>query len=371
MAFSYWESKEWLEGLDLCIVGGGIVGISAAIFAKERHPGWRIVVLESTPFGGGGSSKNAGFACFGSASELRQDRMELGDEEALQLVKMRLEGLQLLRKTLGDEAIGFRACGSIEFFVPGGLKPMSADALVELNHWVSGATAVPNTFEICTASKFSEYASRLEELAIFSRLEGVIDTGQLNRAMRKRAEDMGIDLIYGLKVKRLDQIENGWSVQMEQGKDSGEFLSPRVVIATNAFARELLPEVDVVPAMNRVLVTEPIPAWNFHHAVHLEAGYVYARSIGNRMLIGGGRHWNLPPEETEKKLQDWLHSLWPRTQQAGIAYRWVGFLGIGSTRQPVVRKIAPGAVAAVRMGGMGVAIGMQIGKHAAELLSSD
>jgi len=371
MAFSYWESKEWLEGIDLCVIGGGIVGLSAAIFAKEKHPHWHIVVLESTPFGGGGSSKNAGFACFGSASELRQDRMELGDKEALQLVKKRLEGLQLLRRTLGDEAIGLSACGSVEFFVPGGLKPLRDEELKDLNEWISGATGVSNTFETCAASKFSEYASRPEERAIFSRLEGVIDTGRLNRTMRGRAHEMGIDLICGMEVKRLDEFETGWSVKVEQGKNNGAVHAPRVVIATNAFARELMPMADVAPALNRVLVTEPIPNWDFHHAVHLEAGYVYARSIGNRMLIGGGRHWDLPPADTEKKLEDWLHSLWPRTKKAAIAYRWVGYLGIGSSRQPIIRKLGRGAVAAVRMGGMGIAIGMQVGKQAAELLSSD
>jgi glycine/D-amino acid oxidase-like deaminating enzyme len=122
MAFSYWESNEWLEDVDLLVVGGGIVGLSAAFRAREMHPEWRILVVEADPFGGGGSSRNAGFTCFGSATELMQDRKTLGDHAALELVRQRWNGLQKLRATFGDLALGHQASGSIELF-PSFAKP--------------------------------------------------------------------------------------------------------------------------------------------------------------------------------------------------------------------------------------------------------
>ena len=75
MAFSYWESQQWLSERNLVVVGGGIVGLSAALRVRELHPNWKITVIERHPFGGGGSTRNAGFACFGSATELREDRI--------------------------------------------------------------------------------------------------------------------------------------------------------------------------------------------------------------------------------------------------------------------------------------------------------
>ena len=98
----------------------------------------------------------------------------------------------------------------------------------------------------------------------------------------------------------------------------------------------------------------------------MDAGYLYARPVGNRMLIGGGRHWGDDDTTTVKRLKDTLHALWPATKNAGISHQWTGVLGVGENRSPIVQEVQPQVVAAVRLGGMGVAIGMEIGRLAAE-----
>ena len=89
------------------------------------------------------------------------------------------------------------------------------------------------------------------------------------------------------------------------------------------------------------------------------------------MLIGGGRHWGLDETGTRNRLHSLLGALWPVVQSAGIAYEWSGQLGVGSNRSPIVKRLAPNAVAAVRLGGMGVAIGMEVGRLAAEELTTN
>ena len=372
MAFSYWESKEWLEGLDLGIVGGGIVGLSAALFAQKQHPHWRIAVLDSDPFGGGGTSKNAGFACFGSATELMADRITLGDKAARELVQTRLDGLRLLRETLGDAQIGFEPSGSMEFFRQGGMTRLPSNSeIFDLNGWLAEVTGVPDTFEVIHASHLAERQAPEHECAIFSRLEGVIDTGKMNRSLRKKVAAAGIDLITGLRVHKIEPQDSGWHLHVQRGDELTPIRVPNMIVATNAFATQLIPHLNVQPVKNQVLVTAPIPDWDFRHSVHLDAGYVYARNVENRMLIGGGRHWNVDAEETERRLIEWMHSLWPRTQDVAITHRWTGTLGIGDTREPIVRQIDKHGVVAVRLGGMGVAIGMSIGRQAANLLSME
>ena len=87
------------------------------------------------------------------------------------------------------------------------------------------------------------------------------------------------------------------------------------------------------------------------------------------MLIGGGRHWGLDETATRNRLMALMHELWPATEAAGIAYQWSGLLGVGKDRSPIVKRFAPNAAAALRLGGMGVAIGMEVGRMAAEKIA--
>lgn len=378
MAFSYWESTEWLEGRDLIIIGGGIVGLSAALQAKSDLPNRKVSVIERDPFGGGGSTKNAGFACFGSTRELQHDRAQLGDDAALSVLTKRINGLHKLRSTLGDDAMGYRACGSLELFrkqteydVP------TATELKEINEWASEATGLSSTFSFADAQNLRGIEQSAIAGAVSSKLEGSVDTGKLIRSLRSRVEALGVDLLFGLEVTALEATHDSQRIHVQRsnsiGTSDGIWLeTPHVIIATNGFARELLPDCDVSPQKNLVLVTEPITHLNFDKTVHMDAGYIYARNIANRMLIGGGRHWEFDNDEAvESALLQILHDLWPQTKSATIAAKWTGTLGVGKSREPIVAKVHPRCVAAVKMGGMGVAIGMQIGMESVALLFSD
>mgnify|MGYP003533971316 CR=1 FL=1 len=73
MNFSYWEIKNWFTAVDFTIVGSGIVGLHCALTLREKYPNSKILVLEKGILPQGASTKNAGFACFGSASEILDD----------------------------------------------------------------------------------------------------------------------------------------------------------------------------------------------------------------------------------------------------------------------------------------------------------
>lgn len=378
MAFSYWESTEWLEGLDLIVIGGGIVGVSAALHAKSKRPNWKIAVIERDSFGGGGSTKNAGFACFGSMTELMHDRAALGDTEALTLLKKRIDGLKLLRKTLGDKAIGYQECGSLELIRKGTNYEMPDQvAFAEMNEWAEQATSSASTFHVAKANELNGIDGARIDGAVSSPLEGAIDTGKMILTLRSMAQKKGIRLLLGLNVKDWERGDGMHRVQVQRlsadgGEDNLWVETPRVIIATNAFAKELMPSCDVQPQPNVVLVTAPIPALKFNRTVHMDAGYLYARNVQNRMLIGGGRHLGLErEEELVKALTSVLNTLFPETDGTPFEYKWTGLLGVGTTRNPIVKSVHPGCVIAVRMGGMGVAIGMQLGQECINLLLAE
>ena len=116
MNLSYWELKEWFSNIDFTIVGSGIVGLNCALQLKKIYPKARILILEKGILPQGASTKNAGFACFGSLSEIIDDLQTHSEQEVFELVKKRWEGLQLLRKNLGDRKIDFQQNKGFELF---------------------------------------------------------------------------------------------------------------------------------------------------------------------------------------------------------------------------------------------------------------
>src|SRR5437764_1278060 len=103
---SFWERESLLD-YDCIVIGSGIVGLSTAISLKEINPSLRVMILERGILPGGASTRNAGFACFGSPTELLAD-IELDGADAMTaLVEKRFLGLGKLRKRLGDKEIGY------------------------------------------------------------------------------------------------------------------------------------------------------------------------------------------------------------------------------------------------------------------------
>ena len=96
MNYSYWELKEWFTNIDFTIVGSGIVGLNCALTLKRKYPKAKIIILEKGMLPQGASTKNAGFACFGSLSELIDDLKSHSEEEVFNLVDKRWKGLKLL-----------------------------------------------------------------------------------------------------------------------------------------------------------------------------------------------------------------------------------------------------------------------------------
>jgi glycine/D-amino acid oxidase-like deaminating enzyme len=112
---------------------------------------------------------------------------------------------------------------------------------------------------------------------------------------------------------------------------------------------------------------------------HYDRGYYYFRSVGNRLLIGGGRNLAFEEETSTafentslitSELKRLLSTVILPNQSFEIAQQWSGIMGIGKNRNPIVEFINPAktVIAAIRLGGMGVALGSYIGKKVATLI---
>ena len=110
---SIWERNELIH-YDHIIIGSGIVGLTTAYYVKKKNPSKSVLVLERGLLPTGASTKNAGFACMGSLTEILDDLKIASEEEVLELFRLRKKGLERLQSILGKEKIGYQTNGSYE-----------------------------------------------------------------------------------------------------------------------------------------------------------------------------------------------------------------------------------------------------------------
>jgi gamma-glutamylputrescine oxidase len=366
---SYWEIREFFREWDMLVIGSGIVGLSTAISYKEKNPGHSVLVIERGMLPSGASTKNAGFACFGSPGELLSDLSRMPESVVWDTVQMRWKGLQMLRKRLGARKMGFEKLGGYELFFDQQPFDQVRSRLTELNKSMRAATGITNCYsESKTAGKYFEGLRG----AFLNREEGQIDTGMMMKNLTELARYRGVVLLNGAQVKGISEQ----SGKAEIHTLNGTFRAKAVVVATNGFARELLKLDDIKPARAQVLVTSPISGLKIKGTYHFDEGYYYFRNIDGRILFGGGRHLDLETEYTDNQglnphIQSELDRLLRQRLLKGLTYsvehRWSGIMGVGTEKQPIIRHVAPRVIAAVRMGGMGIAIGSWVGEKASEL----
>ncbi len=372
--FSYWERKYFWDESDFIVVGGGITGLTTAWFLKQAAPKSSVKVLERGVLPSGASTKNAGFACFGSMSEILSDITSDGEDAVFSLIDMRLSGLARLRTLLGDAGIGYEPCGGYEIFTGEGEERYREckNALDLINRRMAPLTG-KHTFRNADADAAKFGFGGVRHM-IRNSAEGLIDTGLMMRSLTAKVRNAGADILNGVTVTGTEADHSGVRVYT----DCGELKAGRVCIAVNGFAQKLLPDLDVKPCRAQVIVTEPIAKLQVKGAFHHNCGYDYFRHLDGRILLGGGRNLDSDAETTDDFgttaiIQDYLDRFLREIILPGravkTAMRYSGIMGIGSSKKLIIEKVAPNLVCAVRFGGMGVALGTAAGNTAAELLT--
>jgi glycine/D-amino acid oxidase-like deaminating enzyme len=168
------------------------------------------------------------------------------------------------------------------------------------------------------------------------------------------------------------------SARVRIALDNGEWIdAAQVIVATNGYTNALLPDVDVRPARGQVLLTAPVPGPKLKGTFHYDEGFVYFRDLNGCILLGGARNLDIVGETTTEEgttplIQGELERILKEVILPGItipiAKRWSGTMAMGSSKGPLVERISPRVGMAVRMGGMGVAIGIRVARKAAALV---
>lgn len=370
MRLSYWEKTTWFDQVDFTVIGSGIVGLSCALQLKTRFPNAKVLVLERGILPQGASTKNAGFACFGSLSEILEDLKHHSEQEVFNLVKLRYEGLKLLRETLGDSAIDYQCHGGHELFLNSQqtLLDTCLDGMDQVNALLRPVFNAPAFHTTANTFHFNNVLGTY----LVTPFEGQIDTGKMMSSLLQKVISKGVFVLNSFEVEGITDLGNKVLIKTKEF----EFFSSHVCIATNGFASQFLEE-DIKPARAQVLITKPIENLPLKGTFHLDKGYYYFRNIHNRILFGGGRNLDFNAEQTTAfgltdLVQKHLEQLLKGVILPGIPFeierRWSGIMGIGSQKKVLVKPISERVYCGVRLGGMGIAIGSMVGKQLADLL---
>lgn len=374
MNFSYWEHNTWLQDIDFAVIGSGIVGLSCALSLRSQHPNSKIVIFEKGMLPSGASTKNAGFACFGSLSEILEDLTSHTEEEVVSLIKARVTGLELLRKALGDKTLDYQVHGGYELF-----RNTDQSFFEECVAKMPYINKLLHSFfkqEVFSLKENGFGFAQVQPQLVYNAFEGQIDTGKMMLGLLKKASEENILVLNNAEVTRLEDINTKVVFQLNH---SEEISAKKIAIATNGFAKQFLTE-DITPARAQVLITQPIKNLAIKGTFHLDKGYYYFRNIHDRILFGGGRNLAFKTETTTQAgttaiIQEHLEHLLATTILPGqpfeVAQRWSGIMGVGKQKKPIVKSITKNVSCGIRLGGMGVAIGSTIGQQLANIINNE
>jgi gamma-glutamylputrescine oxidase len=374
---SIWEKETFYSPQDIIIIGAGLMGLWSALELKKKNSSLRITILERNTTPLGASTRNAGFACFGSPTELIHDAENSGTDSMLEVVEMRYKGIEKIRSLFTDDITGFDPCGGYEC-INGDYKYWDVlnDKISWLNKSLQPITGATNIFHR-TDEKLASLGLQHFDCLVENTTEAALHSGKLVHALTQKVQSAGIHILYGMELKEWESNSDTVSIHTQQNID---FTAGKLLFCTNAFTHTLVEGLAVTPARGQVIVTSPIENLALKGTFHYDEGFYYWRNLGNRILIGGARNTAFEEEETtdlsgsqkvKLALEDFLKTHLHPSCQYTIDHHWSGIMGFTGDKKPFVGYVGDNALAAIACNGMGVALTPMIAEKVAAKLLAD
>jgi len=378
---SIWEQESFYRDTDVLIAGGGLMGLWTAYELTRQKPGLRVTICEALPVPALASTRNAGFACFGSPGELWSDLQTMGEDAMWQVVEMRYKGIQKILSVFGAAAIDFEPSGGYELYDhnPEWNGDGLQDKLELLNKGFYPISGVKSMYANCT-NAIEQFGLASFAAMAGNSIEGGLHSGKLVMALQQLVRQQGVVYLEGHAILSSSKSKtNLWMLQDIRKGDYKQVKANTVIWATNAWlSQQAGMQPTVTPARGQVLLSPPVEGLKLFGTFHYHEGYYYFRNLGNRLLIGGARNHAFAEEETTvdlptKKIRGHLEAfirekfpqVAPLLGQPGWQ-NWAGIMGMSAQKLPVVKEMEPGQWAAFACNGMGVALTPMVGEEVAK-----
>jgi gamma-glutamylputrescine oxidase len=360
-----------LEGdiaADVCIVGAGYTGLSAAIELAEA--GYKVVVLEAESVGHGASGRNGGQICTGFSSGQEKIEAQLGREDARRCFAMAEEAKQLITDRIARYGIDCNLRWGYLHVLP---KPNRFDGLkawkAEWDELGYADTQLISKEELADKLGTRAYHGALRE-------GGAGHFHPLNYCLGlARAATAAGAAIH--EYSRAIEVDTGAKpfVRTERGKVTARF----VIIACNAYLGRLVPKLHgkVMPVTSYIIATEPLGENRARALIRdgeavADTNFIvdYFRITSDTRMLFGGRasYTTLEPSDLGAYMKPRMTKIFPQLRDVRIDFAWGGFIAITYNRIPDCGRLSPTAYYAHGYSGQGVALAGLYGKLMAEAI---
>lgn len=362
-----------LEGshrVDVCVIGGGVTGCSAALHLAER--GYRVKLLEARRLAWGASGRSGGHVLPGLGVDMDFVRDRLGVDDARRIWNLTREAVDLTESLIEQHGI---PCDLKSGYVHAAItrrhvrayhewmERMQRDFGYEGLAWIEG-----DAFRGRVCSDY--YLGGVHEPA-----GRHLDPLNYTLGLAKAAAGQGVEIHEESPAIRIDHGEPV-RVATPTGCVEADFL----VLGCNAHLEELDPELraKIMPASNYIIATEPLSAEQVASTLPqddavADANFVldYYRLSADRRLVYGGQvsYDGRAPRNLRQRMQAKMTKLFPVLRDTRIDYMWGGWVGITLNRFPHFGRRARNVYFAHGYSGQGMAMAGLAGRLIAEAMA--
>ncbi|RFU44044.1 FAD-binding oxidoreductase [Paraburkholderia sp. DHOC27] len=340
----------------VCIIGGGLAGLSTALGLVER--GVRdVVVLEAQQVGFGASGRNGGFVFGGYSLDCADLLRILGPDRARELYTLTTDAVDLMRRRIERYHIACDATHAGVILANWFDEPARLDTQRRLMKDAFGVEWEPvSVAELATQLKTRRYHGGLFERNAFHfhPLKYVLGVADAVSAA-------GAQIYEHSPVIRLEPQGSGFVVHTAAGSVEAQ----HVVMAGGGYARKVYAQVEraVLPIATYVMATEPLGA-RLNDALETSAAvydtrfaFDYYRPLPDTRILWGGRISvrDREPQAIARLLRRDLLKVYPKLRDVRIEYAWGGLMSYARHKMPQIGRNADGVWYAVGFGGHGMA----------------
>lgn len=344
------------RSVNVCIMGGGLAGLSTALGLAERGVA-DIAVLEAEQVGFGASGRNGGFVFGGYSLDCADLLKTLGPARARELYTLTTDAVDLMRKRIQRYRIDCDVTDAGVILANWFDEPARLDTQRRLMRDSFGVEWEP----VAAATLASQLKTNRYHGGLFERNAFHFHPLKYVLGVADAAANAGVQIHEKSPVVRLQRDGAGFVVHTPQGALEAR----HVVMAGGGYARNVYPRVEraVLPIATYVMATEPLgarlkDAMDTRAAVYdTRFAFDYYRPLPDTRILWGGRISvrDRAPDVIARLLQRDLLKVYPQLRDVRVEYAWGGLMSYARHKMPQIGRSKDGVWYAVGFGGHGMA----------------